>query len=70
MALQFTGKSSGTTNADKARPWVQPEDDNDWNPKLDDVEVSSREVPIGTAVSDFQKDPVTDLKERLNSWGM
>jgi hypothetical protein len=71
MALQFDGKSSGTTP--KTRPSVKLEDDKDWNPKMEDVEVSSREVNIGTAVSrydnDPRPDPVTDLKARLSSWG-
>ncbi|KUJ19167.1 small oligopeptide transporter-like protein [Mollisia scopiformis] len=38
---------------------------------MDDVEVSSRELNIGTAVSRYenrQSDPVTDLKERLSTW--
>jgi hypothetical protein len=71
MAFQFDGKSSGTTP--KTRPFVRL-DDKDWNPKMEDVEVSSREVNIGTAVSrydnDPRPDPVTDLKARLSSWGM
>lgn len=72
MALQFDGKSSGTTP--KTRPFVRIEDDDkDWNPKMDDVEINSREVNIGTAVSRYEidprPDPVTDLKQRLSSWG-
>ena len=72
MALQFDGKSSGTTP--KTRTFVKLEDeDKDWNPKMEDVEVSSREMNIGTAVSrydnDSRPDPVTDLKARLDSWG-
>lgn len=72
MALQFDGKSSGTTP--KTRPFVRLEDDDkDWNPKMDDVEVSNREVNIGTAVSrygnDPRPDPVSDLKARLSLWG-
>jgi hypothetical protein len=72
MTLQFGGKSSGTTP--KTRPFVRLEDDDqDWNPKMDDIEVSSREVNIGIAVSRYEDDPrpdpVTDLKQRLKSWG-
>jgi hypothetical protein len=37
---------------------------------MEDVEVSSREIAPGTAVSRFEKThPVTDLKNRLSSWG-
>ncbi|CZR61509.1 probable isp4 protein [Phialocephala subalpina] len=71
MALQFDGKSSGTTNP-RTRQYTEFNDDKDWNPKMDDVEVSSRELNIGAAVSRYdnnrQSDPVTDLKERLSSW--
>jgi hypothetical protein len=68
MALQFDEKSSGTTRL--TRPNDKLEDDQDWNPKMDDVEVSSREIAPGTAVSRFEKtDPVTDLKDRLSAWG-
>jgi hypothetical protein len=67
MTLQFDGKSSGTTP--KTRRF---EDGRDWNPKMIDVEVSSREVNIGTAVSRYDNDrldPLTDLKARLSTWG-
>ena len=48
------------------------EDEKDWNPKMEDVAVSSREVKFGKAVSRFdpRPDPVTDLKNRLSTWGM
>lgn len=41
---------------------------------MDDVDVSSREINAGTAVSRYEKgterpDPVTDLKQRLSLWG-
>lgn len=69
MALQFDEKPSGTAPP----PTRRLEDDRDWNPKMDDVEVSSREVNAGTAVSRYEKgerlDPVTDLKQRLSLWG-
>jgi hypothetical protein len=71
MALQFNGKSSGTAPP-KTRSFLRLEDDDkDWNPKIDDVEVSSREVMVGTAVSRYDEkvDPVTDLKRRLSTWG-
>jgi hypothetical protein len=71
MTFQFDGKSSGTTP--KTPPFVKLQDDNkDWNPKVEDVVISSREVNIGTAVSRYNNDrpdPVTDLKARLSSWG-
>ncbi|KAF8861288.1 small oligopeptide transporter-like protein [Acephala macrosclerotiorum] len=71
MALQFDGKSSGTTNP-RTRQYSELDDDKDWNPKMDDVEVSSRELNMGAAVSRYdnnrQSDPVTDLKERLSMW--
>ena len=69
MALQFDGKSSGTTP--KTRSSDKVENDKDRNPKMHEVEASSREVKIETAVSryddDSRPDPITDLKERLNS---
>ena len=70
MAFQFDEKSSGTTNS-LTRPYDKLEDDQDWNPKMEDVEVSSREIAPGTAVSRFENrtDPVTDLKNRLSTWG-
>jgi hypothetical protein len=68
MALQFDGKSSGTAPSTRSL-----DDDNDWNPKMEDVEVSSREANIGTAWSryenDTRSDPVSDLKARLSLWG-
>jgi hypothetical protein len=72
MALQFNGKSSGTTNP-RTRQYENLDDDKDWSPKVDDVEVSSRELNVGSAVSRYdyrQSDPVTDLKARLSTWGM
>lgn len=73
MALNFDGKSSGTTNP-RTRKYSELDDDKDWNPKMDDVEVSSRELNIGAATSRYennrQSDPVTDLKARLSTWGM
>lgn len=73
MALQYDGKSSGTTNP-RTRQYSDFDNDKDWNPKMNDVEVSSRDLDIGTAVSRYdnnrQSDPVTDLKERLSAWGM
>jgi len=70
MALQFDEKPSGTAPP----PTRRMEDDGDWNPKMDDIEVSSREINSGAAVSRFEKaerlDPVTDLKQRLSLWGM
>ena len=68
MTLQVDGKSSGT--APETRPF---DDDKDWNPEVKDVEVSSREVNIGIAVSRYENDPrpdpVSDLKARLSLWG-
>jgi hypothetical protein len=55
-----------------SRPFVKLEDDMDWNPKMEDVEVASREVQIGKAVSryeDSRPDSITDLKQRLSVWG-
>lgn len=51
------------------------DDDKDWNPKIDDVDVTSREVAPGTAVSRFDNtdrysDPVSELRQRLSMWGM
>ena len=70
MALQFDEKPSGTASP----PTRRMEDDRDWNPKMDDIDVSSREINSGAAVSRFEKserlDPVTDLKQRLSLWGM
>jgi hypothetical protein len=73
MALQFDEKPSGTAPP-STRAYGRLEDDKDWNPKMDDVEVSSREINTGTAVSRYEKaserpDPVTDLKQRLSLWG-
>jgi hypothetical protein len=73
MALQFDEKPSGTAPP-STRAYERLEDDKDWNPKMDDVEVSSREINAGTAISRHEKayerpDPVTDLKQRLTLWG-
>ncbi|KAH8672106.1 small oligopeptide transporter-like protein [Tricladium varicosporioides] len=69
MALQFEGKPSGTDSS-RTRPNAKFEDDKDWNPKLDDLDVTSRELYRGNAVSryDNRPDPVTDLKARLSTW--
>lgn len=72
MASQLYGTSSGTTNP-TTRQYNELVDDKDWNSKIDDIEVSSREVNIGTAVSRYdnrQSDPVSELKARLSTWGM
>lgn len=71
MALRFDEKSSGTTGKSTTRPLDMIEDDKDWNPKIDDVEVSSRELDQGNIKSRFESrpDPVTDLKQRLSMWG-
>lgn len=72
MAQQRT-ESAGT---DATRRFIQRiEEDKDWNSKVEDVEVTTREV--GTAVSsgyergvtERYSDPVTDLKQRLSMWG-
>jgi hypothetical protein len=73
MALQFDEKPSGTAPP-STRTYARLEDDRDWNPKMDDVDVSSREINAGIAVSRYEKgterpDPVTDLKQRLSLWG-
>lgn len=73
MALQFDEKPSGTVPP-STRTYERLEDDRDWNPKMDDVEVSSREISPGIAVSRYDKgteslDPLTDLKHRLSLWG-
>lgn len=49
-------------------------DDEDWGTKMDDIDVSTREIMPGTAVSSFNSgteelDPVNDLKRRLTTWG-
>lgn len=72
MALQFDEKPSGTVPP-STRTYERLEDDRDWNPKMDDVEVSSREISPGIAVSRYDKgteslDPLTDLKHRLSLW--
>jgi len=69
MASQFNGKSAGTTNP-QTRPYRG--DDQDWNPKMEDVEVSGREYSSTNAVSrhEFRRDPVEYLKARLSMWGM
>ncbi|TVY83460.1 Sexual differentiation process protein isp4 [Lachnellula suecica] len=64
MALQFDGKSSGTTGP-KTRSYISWDDEKDWNPKMEDVEASSREVEPRY---DGKVDPVTDLKRRLSTW--
>jgi hypothetical protein len=71
MSLQHDGKSSGTTEKSSTRSPKSLEDDKDWNPKMEDVEVSSREAGLGNAKSRFDNkpDPVTDLKQRLSMWG-
>lgn len=71
MALQFDEKPPGALST-SARTYARLEDDKDWNPKMDDVEVTSREINEGTVVSRHEKrlDPVTDLKQRLSLWGM
>lgn len=73
MALQFDEKPSGTAPP-STRTYDRLEDDRDWNPKMDDVEVSSREINPGIAVPRYDKgterlDPLTDLKQRLSLWG-
>jgi hypothetical protein len=71
MASQYDEKSSGTTPP-QGQKYNGYEDDKDWNPKMEDVDVSSREVNFGTAVSRFdsnRSDPVTDLRARLSTWG-
>jgi hypothetical protein len=73
MALQFDEKPSGTTPP-STRTYDRLEHDRDWNPKMDDVEVSSSEINPGIAVSRNDKeterlDPVTELKQRLSLWG-
>ena len=70
MALQFDAKSAGPISNSRS---LKLEDDKDRNPKMEDVEVTSREVQLGRAVSRYEDrrlDPVTDLKERLSLWGM
>lgn len=70
MALRFDGKRSGTASP-KTRNLVSFEDEKDWDPKMEDVQVSSRELPMKTALLryDDNVDPVTDLKRRLSRWG-
>lgn len=66
MAFQYEGKSPGATPQTRTY-----EDEKDWNPKMDDVDVTSRELDIGTAISRYdtrKSDPLTDLKARLSTW--
>jgi len=73
MAFQFEGKLPGATSPETRRAYEKYEDEKDWNSKMEDVDVTSREVNIGTALSRYdsrRSDPVTDLKERLSTWGM
>ena len=51
-------KSSGTISKDT----FNIQDDLDWNPKMDDVEVTSRKL------GNRRSDPVTDVKQRLSRW--
>ena len=62
MALQFDEKSSGTAEKSMTRSTIVFDDEKDWNPKLYDVEVTSRELEVGTAKSRLENrpDPVTD----------
>lgn len=75
MAFQFDfegGKPPGAVSSEARSKVERYEDEKDWNPKEDDVEVSSRELPIAAAMSRFEgrrSDPVTDLKYRLSLWG-
>jgi hypothetical protein len=73
MAFQFDEKSPGATSPQTRAIYGKYEDERDWNPKMDDVDVTSREIEIGTAVSRYdvrRSDPVTDLKARLSTWGI
>ena len=72
MALQYDGKPSGTA-APGARKYTGFDDEKDWNLKMDDSEVNTREIddrfpPSGNDAR--QLDPVTDLRQRLSMWGM
>ena len=64
MSLQEE-KSAGP----KTRPYMRMQDDQDWNPKMEDVNVSSRDITDGAAMARLRLDPVMDLKERLSRWG-
>jgi hypothetical protein len=78
MAIQFDPKSSGTTRKPSSGSYLSLGDDMDWNPKMGDIDVTSREIGTGSAISRFDKrssldssglDPVADLKNRLSMWG-
>lgn len=64
MADKFNPKSFGTT--------VSIAEDRDWNPRMDDVEITSRDLNNGwTGIRERnQVDPVTELKNRLSRWGI
>lgn len=64
MSSLFNKKSAGPT----ARSYETKRDDQDWNPKMKDVNVSSRDITDGTSMARFRPDPVTDLKETLSQW--
>lgn len=62
MAFQFEG-APGATPQTRSN-YERYEDEKDWNPKMDDVEVTSREVNTGTAMSRYDNrrpDPVVCL---------
>ena len=72
MALQYDGKPSGTA-APGARKYTGFDDEKDWNLKMDEFEVNTREIDDGFSASGNdarQLDPVTDLRQRLSMWGM
>ncbi|RDW59569.1 putative isp4 protein-1 [Coleophoma cylindrospora] len=67
---QPRAESAGT---DATRRFIQKvEEDKDWNPKVDDVDVTTRELGVSSGfergVTERYSDPVTDLKQRLSMW--
>lgn len=72
MAAQLDGKSSGTTNA-RTPQYIDIEIDKDRDPTMNDVEATSRDIKAEVPMSRFgnhrQSDPITDLRERLSTWG-
>lgn len=67
MALH-DGKSSGTA-ALGTRKYAEMDAEKDWNFKIDDFEVSTREGDSPSGNDARRPDPVTDLRQRLTLWG-
>lgn len=64
--MDYTSNSKPSGTANRVRI-VEDDDDRSWSDKSS-LEVSGREMPVGSAASGYE-DPVAALKRRLSEWG-